>query len=109
MKLLVPAGFMPGTSAGTIMIELCTGAGPQTIAMALPATGDHDKQGDHGKGEMPCAFAGLSAPSLAAADPILIALAIAFIVATVFRSVPVVTAPGFAHLRPPLRGPPATI
>jgi hypothetical protein len=38
--------------------------------------------GDHpGKAEQPCAFAGLSAPSLAATDPILLAVAILFALA----------------------------
>lgn len=107
MKLLVPAGFMPTASAGMVTIELCTGAGAQT--MTIPGGNDHDKQGGHGKAESPCVFAGLGAPSLAAADPILVAIAIAFIIATVFRLAVAPTALSVAHLRPPLRGPPAAI
>lgn len=109
MKLLMPAGFMPSVSAGTITVELCTGTGPQTIVMAIPGDHEQDKQDGHGKTESPCVFAGLGAPSLAAADPVLIAIAIAFIVATVFRLAAAPAVASFAHLRPPLRGPPATI
>lgn len=106
MKLLVPAGFMPAASAGTITIELCTGAGAQTITIP----GEHqDEQGGHGKTGSPCIFAGLGAPLLAAADPVLLALALAFVVATAFRLAvaPVTTA--LAYLRPPPRGPPTAI
>ena len=108
MKMLVPTGYMASASAGTIIIELCTGFGPRTMTVAMPGMAHHDDapKGDHGRGEMPCAFAGLSAPSLATADPILLAIAIAFVIAAAFRVVATgaVTAPPF--LRPPLRGPP---
>jgi hypothetical protein len=107
MKVAVPAGYMIGTEHGSITIELCSGTGPMTMTMQMPGMAHHDNKSDHGKGEQPCPFSGLSAPSLAAADPILLAIAITFIVATVFR-IPdksVVRAPAF--LRPPLRGPPA--
>ena len=107
MKVLVPTGFMLGTSAGSITIELCSGYGPMTMQTPMPGMAHH--QGDkssHGKAEQPCAFSGLSAPSLAAADPILLALALAFIIATAFRvSIPgLVRTPAF--LRPPTTGPP---
>jgi hypothetical protein len=107
VKVAVPAGYMIGTEHGTITIELCSGTGPMTMTMAMPGMAHHDPKSDHDKAEQPCPFSGLSAPSLAAADPILLAIAITFIVATVFRSTarPVVRAPAF--LRPPLRGPPA--
>lgn len=46
--------------------------------IAIPGkTGDHDEGDQHKKAEMPCAFSGLSAPTLAATDPILLAIAIA--------------------------------
>jgi len=105
-KLVVPSGFMLGTSGDGLTIEICTGYGP--MKMVMPGTGgQHDKQ--DGVKEMPCAFSGLSAPSLAAADPILLALAIAFVIALGYRAETPrpVRAAGF--LRPPLRGPPARI
>jgi len=108
MKLLVPAGFMASASNGTIQIELCASSGPRTIVIAIPGL-DHDKKSEAAKGDGPCTFSGHAAPSLGAADPILLAVAIAFIVATVFRTAPVGTPRRRAHLRPPLRGPPATV
>ena len=110
MKVLVPSGYMLGTStAGSITIELCSGYGPQKMIVAMPGMAHHpDKKGEHGKAEMPCAFSGLSAPSLAGADPLLLAVAIAFVIFTVFRIATRPALPGTpSYLRPPLRGPPA--
>ncbi|UIJ44233.1 hypothetical protein LZK98_14280 [Sphingomonas cannabina] len=107
MKLLVPAGFMPGLSNGSIVVQLCNGqGGAQTILMDIPGKpGDHDS-GDPKKAEMPCAFSGLSAPALGPTDPILLAIAVAWIIATAFRiPVPPVLRRGI-HLRPPSQGPP---
>jgi hypothetical protein len=114
MKALVPTGYMFGTSAtGSITIELCSGYGP--VAVAAPAHdmahhhSEHDqKKHDHQGNEMPsCAFSGLSAPSLAGADPLLLAVAIAFVILTVFRIAARPVSPDArSYLRPPLRGPP---
>lgn len=67
----MPAGFMPVVANGVILVQLCSGQGPQTIALELPGkTGEHD-HGEHKKAEAPCAFSGLSSPTLAAADALL--------------------------------------
>jgi hypothetical protein len=107
MKLLVPAGYMVGGSAGAITIELCSGYGPMKMTMTLPGTEQHQDKDEHQGKEMPCAFSGLATPSLAAVDPLLLALVIAFIVATIFRVATSSAVGAPAHLRPPLRGPPA--
>lgn len=109
MKVLVPAGYMASVSAGSITIELCSGYGPQKMAVPMPGMTHHpDQKGEHGKAEMPCAFSGLSAPSLAGADPLLLAVAIAFVIVTVFRIAVRPALPNAPfYLRPPLRGPPA--
>ena len=108
LKVLIPAGFMPGMANGMMVVQLCTGQGAQTVMMEIPGkAGDHDK-GDHKPAEMPCAFSGLSAPTLTAADPLLLAVAIAFIIATAFRTVSRPVLRRRVYLRPPLRGPPAT-
>ena len=110
MKVLVPSGYMLGTSGGSITIEICSGYGPMKMTMPMSGMTHHGSdKGDHGKAEQPCAFSSLSAPSLAAADPVLLALAIAFIVAAAFRMA--VTSPprASAFLRPPLRGPPSVV
>ena len=108
VKLVVPAGFMPAFANGTMTVQLCTGMGVQTIQMEIPGTaGDSDNHDHQKKADMPCAFAGLSTPTLAAIDPLLLAVAIAFIIATIFRIVSRPVLARRAYLRPPLRGPPA--
>lgn len=107
MKVLVPTGYMASVSSGSITIELCSSYGPQKMVAAMPGMTHHPDKKEHGKAESPCAFASLSASSLTAADPLILALAFAFIISTVFRGTArrVTTPPAF--LRPPLRGPPA--
>lgn len=109
MKGLVPAGTMASVSAGSITVAMCSGSGPQQMTMAIPGM-DHDRpqKGDRGKAEMSCAFSVLTAASLGAADPLVMVLALAFVMAMVFRAAApgAITTPAF--LRPPLRGPPAT-
>ena len=130
MKAIVPAGYMASVSDGSLRIELCSGFGPQKPAAETSGTAhmpgmdmtgmshgagvsdDTDRahhgggEEGHGQPESPCAFAGLSAPSLAGADPPLLATALAFILAVAFHAVrpQLFAAPAF--LRPPSRGPP---
>jgi hypothetical protein len=109
MKIIMPAGFMPTVSNGQIVVTICSGTGPMTMVMTISGLEHGKSEGDRhqGKAEQPCAFSGLSAPSLAAADPILLAAAILFVLALGLRPpvLPVSTAP--PYLRPPLRGTPA--
>src|SRR3546814_10738501 len=67
----------------------------------------HDGDGSPDRLNTPCVFSSLSTPALSPVDSLLLAIAIAFIIATVFR----VTPPRIAHrnlyLRPPSPGPPA--
>jgi hypothetical protein len=98
---------------GRIAITICSGFGPATTTMDMPGMyGDmpgHSKSKDHGKAEMPCAFSGLSAAMLGSIDPIQLAALIVFILALgLIATIP--PAPSQpAHLRPPLRGPPADL
>jgi hypothetical protein len=107
LRIVVPTGYMIGFEHGAITIELCSGYGPMKMDMPMPGMSHNDHKDDHGKTEQPCAFSGLSMPSLAAADPLLLALAIIFILFTAFRrpDLPIAGAPDY--FRPPLRGPPA--
>ena len=108
MKVVVPAGYMPVVSGGAIAIELCSGFGPERMAMAMPGMGDHHGKMDHSaKGDMPCGFAGHAPASIAGADPILLVIAIAFIIATSFRMPVSRPIRRIGYLRPYLRGPPA--
>jgi hypothetical protein len=103
VKILVPAGYMIGADAGTITVVLCSGSGQ--AQMVMPISGS-DRQDHQGKA-MPCAFSGLSAPSVAGADPLVLAVAIAFIIETALRVVAAQQVEAPLHLRPHLRGPPA--
>lgn len=111
MRVAIPAGFMPVVVGTTVTIEICSGTGPMKMTMAMPGMDDHqDKHGDRHSdrhSESPCGFAGLANPSLAGADSILLAFAVAFVIATTFRMVPLRQAGLPSYLRPPLRGPPA--
>ena len=112
LRLLVPTGYMIANEHGRLAIELCSGVAPQSMAMAMPGMHggmpDHGKK-DHGKAEMPCAFSGLSAASLGAVDAVQLAGLVAFIMA-VGLCPAVLPAPARrTYLRPPLRGPPATL
>ena len=111
LKILVPSGFMPSVSNGQMVISLCSGAGATNIVVPMPGVGDHSQDEGHpGKqAEQTCAFAALSAPSLAAVDPLLLAVAILFVLALGMRFTAPETSTVPPFLRPPLRGPPAVI
>jgi hypothetical protein len=106
MRLLLPTGFMPDVSAGKITIALCTGHGPAVVEMAMPSGGGHHDHGQTAKHDMPCPFASGSTHGLAGVDPILLAIAIAFVMALCLRPVAVARIGDAPYLRPPLRGPP---
>lgn len=111
LRVLVPTGYMLDVAGGAVTVELCAGYGPMTMARPMPAmarhVGKHDgRTHDGDKAERPCAFAGLNAPALGGADPLLLAVALAFVMAAALRA-DVPPAPRRRrHLRPPLRGPP---
>ena len=110
MKMAVPVGYMPVMANGSITLALCSGFGPEKMSMTMPGMADHHgKTEQAGGNDMPCGFAGHTPASLTGADPILLLVAIAFIVATIFR-IPV-SRPirRISYLRPPLRGPPARL
>ena len=107
MKMLVPTGYMVMPINGGMTIAPCPGVAPQPMA-AMPGMAHHDPApaGGHGKAEQPCAFAGLSAPSLAAADPLVLARAIAFVLALGPRAAAPRAVAATPFLHPPSRGPP---
>jgi hypothetical protein len=126
LKLVVPTGYMIASDAGRPSIVLCSGVEPKSAPKqmsgmrgAMPGhedsgshhgqPEDHERTGDHGKSEMPCAFAGLSAAALSAIDPLQLAALIAFVMAIGLAGVVLPPLSASAHLRPPLRGPPAAL
>ncbi|RZM31566.1 MAG: hypothetical protein EOP67_32340 [Sphingomonas sp.] len=113
VKMLVPTGYMPVADATGIKLQLCPGAmataeAPAAMAhhaMATPSA-DHREHMPASKAEMPCAFAGLAAPVLAAVDAILLAVAVAYVAAVAVRTASRTAPPMLSRLRPPLRAPP---
>jgi hypothetical protein len=113
LKVLVPTGYMIDSNHGRITITICSGVEPRTMTMEMPGMHgdmpDHGKSKDHGKAEMPCAFSGLSAAALGAIDPIQLAALIAFVMAMGIIGFAPPTPSTPTYLRPPLRGPPASL
>ncbi|QYU68798.1 DUF2946 family protein [Leptolyngbya sp. 15MV] len=110
-RALVPAGFMVAHSDTlTLNITICaeTSGELKHAQMVVPVE-RKAPPGEHPRHDATCAFSDLSKAALGGADPILLALALAFILLLAFA--PPVAKP-FAHahyLRPPLRGPPVAI
>lgn len=114
LKVLVPQGYMIGTSRGQklLTVQLCLdGIAHKTIQIAVPTDG---KQGDGDKGSQGkdgghCAFSSLGFDTLANTDPVQMALALLFILTLGFAPVAQILGDRQTYLRPPLRGPPAFI
>ncbi|MBD8735380.1 hypothetical protein IFS44_08745 [Sphingomonas sp. CFBP 13706] len=118
LKLVVPTGYMIANDRGAITIIACSGM--TTEAMAMPGMGDdmatmkaampdHAPSTDHGKVEIPCAYAGLSAQILGAVDPVILLAALAVVAASALLAAPGATLQPHPYLRPPLRGPPLSL
>ena len=108
MKAIVPTGFMIGQNSKVLTVQICDDAfGNHAVKqIAIPMEdGSSDSSGKQGKGE--CPFTSLSMASMSGADPALLALALAFILALGFVSTRTAHPERVFHLRPPLRGPPA--
>jgi hypothetical protein len=108
LRLMMPAGFMPTIADGHITVGVCSGTGSTMVTIAIPGLKPDRPDGTQHNAEAPCAFAGLAMPALPAADPILLAIAIAFVFAIGRLAVDRVRVAAPARLRPPLRAPPAT-
>jgi hypothetical protein len=114
MKALVPAGTMIAPHAHLLTVQICDGYGPADRAVAHAVVIPVAKQGayrdDGGKvahHAPACPYSALGLAGLGGADPVLLALALVFILA-VARTWPAGRAPrAQAFLRPPLRAPPA--
>ncbi|MBC2669216.1 DUF2946 family protein [Novosphingobium piscinae] len=108
MKAIVPTGFMIGQNSKVLTVQICDDAfGNHAVKqIAIPMKdGSSDSSGKQGKSE--CPFSSLSMASMSGADPALLALALAFILALGFVSTRTAHPERVFHLRPPLRGPPA--
>lgn len=108
VKALVPTGYMVGADAGVLTVKICDGIDHGVTAIAIPLKSS--KTGDKaGHDQQACPFSALGHAGQTGADPIQLALALAFIV--LLGLAPLRAAPTLApqHLRPPLRAPPVLI
>lgn len=111
LRVLVPAGFMPMAGAdGRLTVMVCSGEGSRAMTIVIPGLGEgrgKPAPADRDKAGGPCAFAGHAAPWLSSVDPVLLIAALAAVaMLALFASRPFALRTA-AHLRPPLRGPPA--
>lgn len=112
LRILVPAGWMPGTGAdGALRITLCTGQG--MVEAWVDGNGAiHDKapQKSEPRTDQPCSFAGLGAAALAEPAPMVLD-APRFAAATILLPIPasIAIGRGLAAPPPPAIGPPATL
>lgn len=113
VKAIVPAGYMVGAEAKVLTIRICDDTqlsaaahnALNTRAVVIPMKGE--PAGKHSKADGMCSYGALSFAVLAGADPIQLALALLFILAIGFAALAPPAPRSTAHLRPPLRGPPA--
>ena len=105
MKALVPAGMMVSSTTKIMTVAVCADASgheaPREVVIPLKG-----KPAGKTAAGSDCAFSSLAKVALGGTDVVLLALALAFILATGFAPVQAVAAHKVRHLRPPLRGPP---
>lgn len=107
-RVLVPAGYMPGTGSRSFTVMLCNDASGVAMRIAIPMNDPAPAKNSDGRsGDHPCAFGSLADVSLGGADAVLLATALDHILALGFLPVAAPVLQGFFLLRPPLRGPPA--
>lgn len=109
-KAMVPAGYMFASSPDRVlMVTLCgdpSGA-VHTAQIVIPGKAPASGYADAASKNSPCAFAGLSDVGLGGVDPLLLALAIAFILLLGFAPLRAPAPRTLAFFIPPSCGPPA--
>jgi hypothetical protein len=109
MKALVPGGYMIAVHAKILTVEICGdgSGGSLTQQVSVPMKDDSAPgQSGHGKAEGACPYSALSHLSLAGTDPLLLAVALVYIVSLGFLPLAQRQHGQALYLRPPLRGPP---
>ena len=107
VRAALPAGYMVTRDASSVItITVCSDASGahKTTQLVIPA-----KPAASGKGakDGSCAFSAMAKGALGGADPVLLALAFAFILVLGLAPSRVLPARPVPHTLPPLRGPPA--
>ena len=115
LKAAIPAGFMVSADDGSrvLTVTVCNASSPElaTLAITIPGTGekrDH-RGGDHKQASGDCAFTSLVTGKWAAADPVLVIAALAFVAALAMRPVQRVPPAQVPYPRPRSRAPPLTV
>lgn len=109
LRALLPAGTMLASEGRTLTVTICADATglPQLHQITVPGTPrDGHAPSKSGADGNACPYAGLAMASLAGADPVLLAAALALLMVLGLLAV---TPPPIAQsrrLRPPLRAPP---
>ena len=108
MKVLVPAGYMVGEDSRMLTIRICADASGHDVLrqIALPAAEHKAPGSDKARADSVCPFSALGHGAIGGTDPILLALAILFLLALGFAPASAPAPRRIAYLRPPLRGPP---
>lgn len=105
MKALVPAGYMVGSSTRALTVLICADSTGQRTAVKITIPQGPDKTA--AKDHKPCTFAGHGAAALAAADPVQLALALAFVLALGFLATEAPSLASTRRILPPPCGPPS--
>lgn len=110
MKALLPGGYMLDTDSQTITVKICNGVGDveQTIEIPMNADGNDHDSGSPMTSEA-CSSSSVSQSSMTATDPVQLIQALGFIMLTGLMTVIAVPSRRYIRLRPPLRGPPASV
>jgi len=108
MKALVPSGYMVGASAHVLTVQICADSQAQHLTQTLVIPGE-STPADHAKSDGTCGWGVLAMAALGGADLALLRLALAFILLSGLAPATPAAASPTQHLRPPLRGPPATV
>lgn len=109
-KMLIPGGYMPMVEHNAIRIMVCPGTQDASLTATMPGMTHHDGKHGHTAGhDMPCGFSGLTLTATSAADPVVLALAVAFaMMLAAWRIAPILVQRS-SSLRPPPRGPPIPV
>ncbi|MCW1429918.1 DUF2946 family protein [Novosphingobium sp. JCM 18896] len=109
MKIAVPAGYMLGQHGKVLTVEICADASGSTVTKQIVVPASHGDKETQAKASETCPYAALGFPALNGADPLLLALALAFILALGFVPAQALPLQRRRFARPPLRGPPALV
>ncbi len=112
VKVLVPSGYMIAPDTKIFTVQICTGMGMMEKTIEIPVDqGSPDTGKHHGSDDAstkPCSFAGFAQLGLNIIDPVLLTIALAFILLAGLQLQSVPEPRAVLRLRPPLRGPPFT-